>query len=75
MVYEEEDTAVEKAWYESKGMWGGVVALVAGVAGAAGYALSVEEVDNLTTLITSLASGLGGLLAMYGRKKAATTIK
>lgn len=71
----EEPESTEKEWYESKGMWGGVVTLIASVAGVAGYTLSVDEIESLTFLVTSIATGIGGLLALYGRRTATKTIK
>lgn len=66
---------MEKKWWESKGVWGGLVAVGAGVAGLFGYALSADEQDALAGAVAALASAIGGALAVYGRIKAASDIK
>lgn len=65
-----------KPWYLSKSIWGGVLALLAGV-----FNLADSDVTQLTSLVdaaathmTALVSVAGGLLAIYGRVKAASKI-
>jgi hypothetical protein len=57
-----------KAWYLSKGVWGGIVAALAGVAS---LLLNVRWTDTdenqLVDLLVSLGSLIGGLLAVLGR--------
>jgi hypothetical protein len=64
-----------KKWFESIGVWGGIVALIAGIAGGFGYAVGPEEQAAIATAITALASAIGGAIAIYGRMKAKTTIQ
>jgi hypothetical protein len=57
-----------KAWYLSKGVWGGIVAALAGVAS---LLLNVSWTDiaqnQLVDLLVSLGSLIGGVLAVLGR--------
>lgn len=65
----------EKAWWQSKTVWGGAIALAAGVAGAFGISVGLEDQEMLTAAIVGIASGVGGLLSIYGRIKANKAIK
>lgn len=56
-----------KAWYASKGVVGGVVAVLSVVAGAFGYNLSPEDQEAIVVSIAAIGSAVGGLLAIYGR--------
>lgn len=62
--------ATPKKWYESKGVWGGIVALLAAIAGAFGYAIDADTQASVVELIMITSGGIGGLLAIYGRIKA-----
>ena len=68
-------TETEKAWWESKTVWGGVIALLGGVAAGFGYVVSPEDQEIISTGIVGIASAVGGLLAVYGRVKASKAIK
>lgn len=59
-----------KVWWQSKTVWGSIVALLAGVATFAGLKLDVTLQDQLAELITGAANVVGGLIAWYGRAKA-----
>lgn len=65
------DLAIEKPWWQSRTMWGGVVAAGAGIAGALGYYVDVAVT---TELATSVAGIVGGLLAIVGRISATRPI-
>lgn len=60
----------DKAWYMSKGIWGGIIAIVAAIAGVAGYAVDAETQASLTEVAFAIAGSVGGLLAIIGRVKA-----
>jgi hypothetical protein len=68
-----------KNWYESKGVWGGIVAVLAGIMAMAGHSLSPQTqqviVDNGVGIATAVATIAGGLVAIYGRLKADKVIK
>lgn len=63
-----------KCWYESRAMWGGLVAVVSGVAAAYGYQLDPGEEKTLIDLLTAITASVGGLLALWGRFSATTKI-
>jgi uncharacterized membrane protein HdeD (DUF308 family) len=68
------DNRIEKHWWESKAVWGGVVALIAGILGVFGVAVSTAEQGLLVESLTGIAAAVGGLLAIYGRIKASKSI-
>ncbi len=63
-----------KPWWQSKAVWGSIVALLAGLATLAGLKLDATLQDQLAELITGAANVAGGLLAWYGRAKAANAL-
>ena len=64
-----------KAWYASKAIWGGIVAVLAGIVSAVfGISFSAADQVELVNIIITLASALGGLLAIWGRLKAKAPI-
>ncbi len=64
----------EKIWWKSRGVWGGVVAMLAGIAAALGYSLSEGVQADIVELILGIAGVAGGGLAVWGRIKAETKI-
>lgn len=67
-------TATTKKWYESKTIWGGIIALLAALAGAFGYAVDADTQASIIDLATVVGTGLGGLLAIFGRIKASKKV-
>lgn len=65
---------IEKQWWRSRGVWGGVVAMLAGIAAALGYSLSEGVQADIVELILGIAGVAGGGLAVWGRIKAETKI-
>ncbi|NDY57412.1 hypothetical protein G3N56_11740 [Desulfovibrio sulfodismutans] len=65
---------IEKKWWLSRGVWGGVVAMLAGIAAALGYSLSEGVQGDIVELILGIAGVAGGGLAVWGRIKAETKI-
>jgi protein-S-isoprenylcysteine O-methyltransferase Ste14 len=59
--------AENKSWWASKGVWGGVVAVLAAVAGIFGFTFGVEAQEATVQMITQILAGAGGLLAIWGR--------
>ncbi len=64
-----------KKWWQSKAVWGGLVAIGAAVAGAFGVVVDQGTQDQVIQLITVIAGAVGGLLSVYGRLKAEKMIK
>ncbi|MGH8676873.1 MAG: hypothetical protein ACREUQ_00790 [Burkholderiales bacterium] len=63
-----------KPWWESRGMWGSIVAASAGVAGVLGYSISDVDQVALADLGLAAAGAIGGLVALIGRLYATTRI-
>lgn len=63
-----------KKWWESKGVWGGVLAVVGGLLGVGGYVLGPEDIETLSAAFASIGSAVGGILAVYGRVKASKKV-
>lgn len=63
-----------KAWWQSKSVWGSIVALLAGVATLAGVKLDATLQDQLANLLTGAGEVFGGALALYGRITAKATL-
>lgn len=64
-----------KGFFESKTIWGGLIAFGAGVAGLLGYAVSDADAEQLVAYITGGAATAGGIYAIYGRIKASKQVK
>jgi hypothetical protein len=64
-----------KAWYQSKTVWGAVIAILASILHLCGYELGVLEQGQLVDGLVSLAGSIGALLALYGRIVASHTLK
>ena len=56
-----------KAWYLSRTVWGGVLAIVASVANIAGLDITGTEQAELADRITALLAAAGGIVAVAGR--------
>ncbi len=63
-----------KTWYQSRTIWGAIIAISASLAHAGGYDLSTADQGQLADAILSLAGTLGGLLAIWGRMKASAKV-
>jgi len=61
-------------WYASKGVWGGLIAVVAGIAGVFGYTLDVPLQTEMISIITAVVASAGGILAIIGRIRASKKI-
>lgn len=65
----------EKPWWASKGVWGGLIALIAGIASAFGYTLGADDQASIVNAAVTVAGVVGSLLAVYGRVTAKAAIK
>lgn len=63
-----------KAWYASRGVWGGVVGVLAGVVTLAGIDLNATIQAELTDIAVGAGELVGGVLAIYGRIKAVAAV-
>lgn len=63
-----------KSLFQSKGVWGGLIAAGAGIGQLFGYGISAADARELTELVQGLVASIGGILAVYGRIKATQKI-
>lgn len=56
-----------KPWYQSKTVWGALIAIAAPLLGRAGLEVGGAEQAQIADALTTLAGTVGGLLALYGR--------
>jgi hypothetical protein len=56
-----------KGFFESKAVWGGIVALAGAGTGALHYSVSPADAANAVELFTAIATAAGSLIAIYGR--------
>ena len=56
-----------KPWYQSKTIWGGVIAVSAAVGGAFGLHIDASTQAGIVDACAVLGGGVGGLLAIVGR--------
>lgn len=62
-------------WWASKGIWGGVVAVVAAIVnGITQHTITAADVAQAVSLLTNIATAAGGLMAIYGRVVASKKI-
>lgn len=63
-----------KPWYQSKTVWGGLIAIAAPLFKAVGLEIGGDVQSELADAAVALAGAIGGLLAIYGRLSATSTI-
>lgn len=64
-----------KAWYQSKTVWGALIAVLAPLLQAVGLNLPAGFEGELAEGLTTVAGGIGGLIALYGRLSATCAIR
>ncbi len=64
-----------KTWWQSKTVWGGLVAVAAALTKASGAEISLADQSAITDALVNLMGAVGGLLAIYGRLAARTSIR
>jgi len=64
----------EKAWYESKTIWGSLVAVAAALSATLGVSLDGPTQSQLAEVVVQLAGAIGALVAIYGRLSATDII-
>jgi hypothetical protein len=60
----------EKPWFESKTIWGSLIAVAAALASALGISIDGATQAELTNIIVQFAAAGGALMAIYGRLSA-----
>lgn len=65
---------MEKNFLGSKTIWGTVIAVVPTLAPLIGISFSAEDAAMVSNSIDAIITAVGGLLAIYGRIKATTSL-
>lgn len=63
-----------KPWYQSRTIWGAIIAGVAAIAQAAGLSISESEQTQIITAVTGAGEMFGLLVVFLGRIKATKTV-
>ncbi|MDX3973021.1 hypothetical protein [Shinella sp.] len=64
-----------KAWYQSRTVWGALIAILASLAHVAGVEVTAGDEGELADLVVSAAGTIGGLIALYGRISARRQVR
>jgi hypothetical protein len=64
-----------KPWYQSRSIWGGLVALLAGIAGIVGVEIDAGTSEALVLALTNGAAAVGAVIAILGRLAAQKTLR
>ena len=64
-----------KHFLASKGVWGGIIAVLPPALSIVGVDLSPEEAQGIAGHVDAIISAVGGLLAIYGRVTASKALK
>jgi hypothetical protein len=63
-----------KQWYQSRTIWGALIAIAASLAHAGGMTVSTADQGQIVDSLVSASGALGGLVAIYGRMKAKSSL-
>lgn len=59
-----------KQWYESKTIWGALVAILASLMQAGGIDVDADSQTRMLDGLVAISGAVGGLVALYGRLSA-----
>ncbi|TWF56994.1 hypothetical protein [Neorhizobium alkalisoli] len=63
-----------KEWYQSKTIWGALIAVAASVLHLVGFDLAPDAQGELADIAVTLVGAFGGLLSIYGRLVATASV-
>lgn len=64
-----------KAWYQSRTVWGALIAIIASLANAAGIEVTSGDGAELAELIVAAVGTVGGFVALIGRISARRRVR
>lgn len=64
-----------KRWYQSKAIWGGILAIVAGVAQLYNINFSEADARLIQDTLPAIISNVAGILAIWGRVRASASLR
>ena len=56
-----------KAWYQSRSVWGALIAIAASLANGAGIEVTAGDEAELADFAVAAVGTIGGLVALFGR--------
>lgn len=56
-----------KAWYQSRTVWGALIAILASLGNAVGVEMTTGDEGELADLVVAAIGTIGGLVALFGR--------
>jgi cytochrome bd-type quinol oxidase subunit 1 len=65
----------EKNWFQSKTIWGSVVAILAAIGSAFGIPIDIASQSELADALVQVGGAIGALFAIYGRFSASERIR
>ena len=63
-----------KTWYQSRTIWGAIIAILASLAHAGGDSLTATDQGQIADAAVALAGTIGGLVAIWGRIRATSRV-
>ena len=63
-----------KSWLFSKGVWGGLIALIGVLANLFGYTFGLDDQTMLGQQIDNIVTAVGAIIGIYGRVMATKMI-
>lgn len=64
-----------KKWYQSRTVWGGIVALIAAISGLLGIQVDAATHEMLIVSLANGAGAIGAVVAIVGRLAAQKTLR
>ncbi len=64
----------EKQWYQSKTIWGALIAVAASMLGGLGISIEGAVQNDLAEAMLQLVGAIGAMIAVYGRLSATEII-
>lgn len=64
-----------KNWYQSRTVWGALIAILASLAHAIGVEVTAGDQAELADLLVAAVGAAGGLMALVGRISASRRVK
>lgn len=64
----------EKQWYQSKTVWGALLAVAASMVGALGISIDTSAQSDIADAMIQFVGAVGAMIAIYGRLTATEII-
>jgi hypothetical protein len=64
-----------KSIFASRGVWGALIAVLAAGGGLLGYTITPDQQVQVVESVALIASGIGGLVALWGRISATKRLR